>query len=157
MVCVPKTQTALIEQVQAAIKEAAEGALHCFDGKMPAKIRSTWQDGQEKFDEDPDMHNMLKDYFVFQANTSNRPPQLFEGPFRAPVLDPDRFQSGDICHVSVSFQAYPKGDGFKAGVKAWLNGAVWLSEAPEGKWFESTGGADCSSDFDGLDEDDMSF
>lgn len=98
---IPKSDTKTINQIKAAIKEAAEEAQHSkFGGKVPSNFKSPLRDGDVERSDDP---NYTDHYFI---NCSSKTKPIIVDRRRFPIEDENEVYSGCFAHVSVNFYAY---------------------------------------------------
>ncbi|TRX47079.1 DUF2815 family protein [Corynebacterium guaraldiae] len=98
---IPKTDTATIAKIEAAIDAAIEQGVGKFGGKRPNKagLKLPLRDGDiEKDDE------AYADAFFVNAN-STTPPQVVDAALN-PILDASEVYSGCYARVSISFYAF---------------------------------------------------
>ena len=122
---IPKTDTATVNAINAAIQAAVEaGAQKHFGGRIPAQVNHTFKDGDTATN---DMGELYKEkypeyagcYFIRLA-TKFKPVILNAD--KTELNDPTEIYSGMYGRVSMTFFAY-SGDG-KRGVSAVLNNVM---------------------------------
>lgn len=126
-VLVPKSDTASIQRINAAIAAAeADGVAKKWGGKMPAVINLPVYDGDgvrpngERFDD------ACKGCYVFTASSgSERPPQIVDAALN-PIIDKNTVYSGCYARVNVSFFPYDaKG---RRGIGCGLNAVQFVAD-----------------------------
>lgn len=137
-IIIPKSDTATIAKIEAAIKLAAEQGKAKLGGKIPAGLKTPLRDGDE---ERPDDEAYENSYFI-NAN-SNRKPGLVDANLD-PIMDKDEFYSGCYGNVSVNFYAFNvKNKGIAAGLQN-------IQKIKDGD--RLSGGSSAAEDF-GTDDD----
>ncbi|WP_124053952.1 DUF2815 family protein [Arcanobacterium ihumii] len=98
---IPKSDTATIAKIEAAIDAAIEQGVGKFGGKRPNKaaLKLPLRDGDLEKDDDA-----YADAFFVNAN-STTPPQVVDASLN-PILDASEVYSGCYARVSISFYAF---------------------------------------------------
>lgn len=142
---IPKSDTATVEKVKAAIRAAYEtGISSKFNGKKPAKWKNPLRDGD---DDRPDDENYKDSYFI-NSSCKTRPGVVDKA--RQPITDQDEFYSGCYGYVSINF--YPFNTSGNMGVAAGLNNVMKTKDG------EPLGGrSSAEEDFADVDMSDAPF
>ena len=112
-VIVPKTDTATIARIEAAIEEAKQqGKSKVFGGTIPKKLKTPLRDGDEEKDDE-----VYAGSFFFNANSSKAPGIVDLS--RKPITDEEEVYSG--CYARVSATFYPFNVNGNVGIAAGLN------------------------------------
>lgn len=113
-ILVPKSDTATVKKIKAAIQAAKEDGISSkWGGKEPKNLWNPLRDGdEEKADERPEYEGM---YFI--NCKSDRKPVVVDKDLNE-ILDPDEFYSGCWGRASINFYPY---DNTTKGVAAGLN------------------------------------
>jgi len=98
-VLIPKTDTATINKVKAAVKAAAEAGVGTLGGKIPAGLKNPLRDGDTERDA-PE----YKGHYFINANSTQKPGVVDMNV--QPILDPSEVYSGCYGRVSLNFYAY---------------------------------------------------
>lgn len=122
---IPKSDTATIDAIKAAIQAAVEaGAQKHFGGRIPAQVSHTFKDGDTATNDMGELYNEkypeYKDSYFIRLATKFKPVVLNAD--RTELNDPTEVYSGMYGRVSMTFFAY-SGDG-KRGVSAVLNNVM---------------------------------
>lgn len=118
---IPKSDTATIKKMQAAIKEAAKiGKDTKFGGKIPANLKTPLRDGD---DDRPDDEAYANSMFV---NASSHTPPGVIDLNRNVITDKEEVYSGCYAIVSVNFYAY-NSNGNK-GIACGLNNLMKVAD-----------------------------
>lgn len=116
MLLIPKSDKKTLAKIEKAQQAAAEaGKSTKFDGKLPAKVKTTLRDGDEEQDteERPEFKGMM-----FINVSSKTKPGIVDAD-RQEIIDPGEIYSGMYIRASINFFAY-NSHGNK-GVSAGLN------------------------------------
>ncbi len=145
---IPKTDTETVKFIQQAIQAAAEEGKAKLGGKIPAKLKTTFRDGDE---EKPDDEAYAGHYFL-NCSSKTKPGVVKKGSAGlVEITDETEFYSGCYGKAVVNFYAY-NSNGNK-GVSAGLNN---LLKTRDGEAF--AGKARAEDDFaDEFEEDEDSF
>lgn len=120
-IIIPKTNKALIEKINAAVKAATEaGKSAKFGGKVPANLKTPLRDGDT---DRPDDEAYANSYFI--NATSSTKPGVVDKNLQA-ILDPEEVYSGCYGRVSITFFAF-NANGNK-GIAAGLNNIQKLAD-----------------------------
>lgn len=135
---IPKTETALISDVEDAIEEAKNWGKNAkWGGKVPKKLSIAFHDGDEfELDKYPENEG----HFVLNARSSKRVGLVDMD--RQPILNPLEVYSGCWAYVSVTSFAYSKEQN---GVSFFLNN---IMKAKDGDPLD--GSSSPEEDFAGL-------
>lgn len=134
-VIIPKSDTATIEKIKAAIEAAKEEGKHKkFEGKIPANIKQPLKDGDIERPDDAPYENS----FFIGAN-SDRKPEIVDVD-REPLMTKDEFYSGCYGRVSINFYPYNAG-----GVKGIAAGLGNIQKLRDGE--KLSGGSSAAEDF----------
>jgi hypothetical protein len=142
---IPKSDTATIDKIKAAIAAATEAGKGKWENKIPKNLKTPLRDG----DVDRDGDEAYADAYFINATSKTKPGII--DLMKAEITDPEGFYSGCFCRASLNFYAFnTKGN---KGIAAGLNN---LQKVADG---EPLGGgrAKAEDDFDDeyeLDEDD---
>lgn len=98
-VLIPKSDTATVNKVKAAVKAAAEAGIGILGGKIPAGLKNPLRDG----DTERDTAEYKGHYFI-NASSKQKPGVVDAGV--QPILDAGELVSGDYGRVSLNFYAY---------------------------------------------------
>ena len=96
---IPKSDTATISQIKAAIEEAKQAGIPKWGGKIPSPLKMPLRDGDVDRADDPAYENS---YFI--NATSNEAPDIVDGK-RKPITDPMAVYSG--CYIRALVNFYP--------------------------------------------------
>ncbi|ADI00507.1 DUF2815 family protein [Salisediminibacterium selenitireducens] len=99
-IIIPKSHTATIQKIQAAIKETIEEQKDRFGGKVPSNVKSPLRDGDTDRPDDPAYENS---YFI---NASDKMKPGIVGPDREDLMNPSEFYSGCYGRASLNFYVY---------------------------------------------------
>lgn len=140
---IPKSNTALIASINAAIDAAAqEGVKKTFGGTMPpaSVLSRPLHDGDSVRQNGKPYGEECAGMMVMSASTNTKyPPQVIRASDRQPITDPREIYSGCYGYVSVNFSAYSNKT---VGVGCYLNNVMKTHEGdPLG------GGSSAESDF----------
>ena len=141
---IPKTDKKTLRAIDKAIAAAAEEGKHkAFNGKVPAKLKTTLRDGDEEADleRNPEYEGMM-----FMNVSSKTRPGLVDRGLQT-IDDASEVYSGMYARVSINAFAYNY-QGSK-GVSFGLNNVQKLRD---GEAF--AGASKASDDFDALDDED---
>jgi hypothetical protein len=98
-VLIPKTDTATLAKVKAAMQVAAEAAKGLWGGKVPAGLKLPLRDGDTERDSAE-----YKGHYFINASSKQRPGVVDAGV--QPILDAGELVSGDYGRVSLNFYGY---------------------------------------------------
>ena len=143
---IPKSDTATLGKIQAAIDEAIQnGIANKWAGKRPANLKLPLRDGDA---ERPEDETYADSYFI--NATSQEKPGVVDRK-RLPITDPLTVYSG--CYIRASVNFYPFNTNGNRGVAAGLgNIQFWCDGEP------LSGRVKAEDEFDALDaEDDEDF
>jgi len=99
-ILIPKDDEDTLRKLRAASKAAIE--LKWPDAsKRPRNLRNPLRDGDEERPDDP----AYADHYFCNLKSSKRAPTIVDGKLQR-VVDPEAFESGDYCRVSVNAYAY---------------------------------------------------
>lgn len=140
---IPKTATATIQEIRAAIEAAAQAGTAKFGGKVPPNLKLPLRDG----DIDREDDEAYKNSFFINANSNTAPGLIYKNGL--PITDPTDLYSGCYAHVSVTFYAF-NSNGNK-GVACGLNHIMKTGDG------EPLGGSGKATDVfaDLIEEDDF--
>lgn len=138
-ILIPKTDTATIAKIEAAIKSELEELKAKLGGKLSGKIHRPLRDGDE---ERPDDEAYEGHYFI-NANSKNQPQIVDETV--SPILERNEFYSG--CYGRASFNLYGFNSSGNKGVGCGLNNVQKLREG------DRLGGGSTAADDFGSDDD----
>jgi len=96
---IPKSDTATISQIKAAIEEAKQAGIPKWGGKVPSPLKMPLRDGDVDRADDPAYENS---YFI--NATRNEAPDIVDGK-RKPITDPMAVYSG--CYIRALVNFYP--------------------------------------------------
>ncbi|MEG0758462.1 MAG: DUF2815 family protein [Raoultibacter sp.] len=118
---IPKSDTATIAAIKAAIEEAKQDGVAKFGGKIPPNLKLPLRDGDIERPDDP---NYADSYFV-NANSKEKPGLVDRR--RVPITDPLELYSGCYVRASINFFAFNTNGnkGVAAGlgnVQKWADG-----------------------------------
>lgn len=140
---IPKSNTALVDAIKAAIEVAKEqGKTGKWQGKVPATLKLPLRDGDKERPEDA----TYADAYFMSATTKTKPNVV--GPDKMPIVDPTEFYSGCYGHASLNF--YPFNSNGSKGVACGLNN---LQKTKDGEALGGRSSAD--DDFDEEAGDDL--
>lgn len=147
-VLIPKSDTATLEKIKAAVKAAAEeGKGSKWGGKMPSNLKKPLRDGDEERPDDP----AYAGHYFFNASSKTKPgiakPIGKDGNGKTKfqeITDTTEVYSG--CYVKTSVNFYPFDTKGNKGVAAGLNNIVKVQDG------EALGGRSSVQD-DFADED----
>lgn len=137
-ILIPKSDTATLSRIRAAIQAAAEsGKAKIADknGRVPANLKNPLRDGDIDRADDP---NFADCYFI-NANSS-RKPSIVDASLN-PIIDKEEFYSGCYGRASMNFYAYNVSS---KGIAAGLNN---LQKLEDGECL--AGGSTAEEDFGG--------
>lgn len=97
---IPKTDTATIAAIRAAIEEAKQEGIAKFGGKIPSNLKLPLRDGDIDSPDDP---NYANSYFV-NANSKEKPGVVDRR--RIPITDPLELYSGCYVRASINFFSF---------------------------------------------------
>lgn len=138
---IPKSDTATLDKVRAAIKAAAELGKVKLGGKIPTNLKTPLRDGDVDRSEDP---AYADSYFI---NCSSKSKPVILDRYKAVIEDKDVVYSGCYGRASINFFAFNTSG--NKGIAAGLNGLQKLEDG------EPLGGrGNVANDFDDLDEAD---
>ena len=142
---IPKSDTATIAAIRAAIEEAKQEGVAKFGGKIPPNLKLPLRDGDIDRPDDP---NYANSYFV-NANSKEKPGVVDRR--RVPITDPLELYSG--CYVRASINFFSFNTNGNKGVAAGLgNVQKWADGEP------LNGRVRAEDEFEALDaEDDDDF
>ncbi|MEF9880081.1 MAG: DUF2815 family protein [Clostridia bacterium] len=118
---IPKSDTATIAAIRAAIEETKQDGVAKFGGKIPPNLKLPLRDGDIERPDDP---NYADSYFV-NANSKEKPGLVDRR--RVPITDPLELYSGCYVRASINFFAFNTNGnkGVAAGlgnVQKWADG-----------------------------------
>jgi len=123
-VLIPKSDTATLAKIRAAVKEATEiGKTKKWGGKVPPKLVLPLRDGDEEREDD----EAYIGHFFVNAKSST-PPEVVDYPGCDPILDKNAIKSGDFARVSMNFYPYDVEGG--RGIACGLNSVQKLADGP---------------------------
>ena len=143
---IPKSDTATLGKIQAAIDEAIQnGIANKWAGKRPANLKLPLRDGDAERPED----EAYADSYFINATSQEKPGVVDRK--RLPITDPLTVYSG--CYIRASVNFYPFNTNGNRGVAAGLgNIQFWCDGEP------LSGRVKAEDEFDALDaEDDEDF
>jgi hypothetical protein len=120
---VDKDDTKTIRMIEKALQGAFEegkGLLGIKVDKMPAKLKTTYFDGDEDKNNGNPPDECTQGCMCLNTS-SNRKVEVFHGNPPMPLTNPDKIYSGMYGRASVTFKAYVTKDGGK-GIACYLNG-----------------------------------
>ena len=136
---IPKSDTATIEKIKAAIAEARENfCKRNGSNALPQKPNHTLHDGDGQRDSGEDYGPECKGCYVITVSSKNKP--VIVDAFRNPVTDPAEVYSGCYGRASINFYGYSQ-----AGKKGVSAGLLSIQKLHDGEPFGTVGSAD---DFD---------
>jgi len=137
-VLVPKSDTATVAALKAAIAEAITDK---FGGKRPAGLRNPLKDGDAATaDGATSLGSEYAGHYYFSAKSSeDKPPQIVDSEGQS-ILSAQEFGSGDYGRVSVTCYGYDQK--VNKGVSFWLNNIQFLDKGEP-----LDGRSDAASDF----------
>lgn len=118
-VLIPKTDTATVNKVKAAVKAAADANVSLWGGKIPAGLKNPLRDGDTERDAEE-----YKGHWFINANSKQKP-GVVDAELNS-VLDPQEVYSGCYGRVSLNFYGYNQ-DGNR-GIGAGLNNVQKLAD-----------------------------
>lgn len=140
---IPKTDTALIKQIEEAIEEAKQyGKTAKWAGKIPRNLKVAFQDGD---DTDLDKYPENEGHMLLNARSKKKVGLVDKD--RQPILDPTEIYSGVWAYISVTSFAY---DNESKGVSFFLNN---IMKARDDESFGS-GSSSPDEDFADVEVDD---
>lgn len=122
-ILIPKSDTATIEKIKAAIelaKEHGKSKVADKNGKIPANLKTPLRDGDVDKPDDPTYAGM---YFL-NASTRTRPGIVDIN--RNAIMDRDEVYSGCYCLASINFYAYNSNN--SKGIAAGLNNLMKVAD-----------------------------
>lgn len=128
---IPKSNTQLVQQIQAAIEQAKqEGVAKKFGGTMPGFVASPMHDGDGTKQTGEPYGEECKGHYVMTASCKPEfgAPGVVAGPDRHPAMDQSEVYSGCYGYVFVNFTAYNASG--KKGVGCYLQ-HVWKTRDGE--------------------------
>lgn len=140
-ILIPKTDTATITRIKAAIEEAKELGKGKWNNVIPKNLKTPLRDGDEEREGD----EAYAGHFFIGANSTMKPGIVDKD--RQPIISADEFYSGCFGRASINFYAY-NASGSK-GIAAGLNNLQKLEDGAR----LSGGGASAADDFG--DDDDL--
>ena len=141
---IPKSDTATIKKIQAAVeaaKKEGKSTLAGKNGAIPNNIHLPLRDADEEGRADEAYEGMM-----FLNATSKRKPQIVDRHVEK-IYDEEEVYSGCYCNVTVNFYAYSN-NGNK-GIAAGLNN---IQKVRDGE--RLSGGSNATEDFDVIEDDD---
>lgn len=143
---IPKSDKALVKQINEAIEEAKEyGKTAKWGGRIPRNLKIAFQDGDES---DVDKYPENEGHFLLNARSKKKVGLVDRD--RQPILDASEIYSGCWAYVSVTSFAY---DNESKGVSFFLNN---IMKARDDEPFGS-GASTPDEDFADIDDDDDSL
>jgi len=147
---IPKSDTATVEKMKAAIAEARENFCKRNGANaLPLKPNHTLKDGDGTRDSGDPFGPECHGCYVINVSSKQKP--VVVDAFRNPVTDPGEVKSGDYGRAAINFFGYNSNG--KKGISA---GLLSIQKLHDGEAFGVTGSA---SDFDDgfaeADEDDF--
>ena len=139
---IPKSDTASIEAIKAAIEQAKKDSIGKWGGKIPANLKLPLRDGDI---DRPDDEAYAGCYF-FNAN-SRQAPQIVDKKVQ-PILDQSEVYSGCYGRISVTFYGYNSNG--NRGIAAGLGN---IQKLKDGEPLGSRSNA--AEDFDTVEDDDF--
>lgn len=139
---IPKSDTASIEAIKAAIEQAKKDSIGKWGGKIPANLKLPLRDGDI---DRPDDEAYAGCYF-FNAN-SRQAPQIVDKKVQ-PILDQNEVYSGCYGRISVTFYGYNSNG--NRGIAAGLGN---IQKLKDGEPLGSRSNA--AEDFDTVEDDDF--
>lgn len=141
-VLIPKSDTATVNKVKAAVKAAAEAGIATLGGKIPPNLKNPLRDGDTERDTDE-----YKGHYFINANSKQKP-GVVDAQVQ-PILDAQEVYSGCYGRVSLNFYAYNQ-EGNK-GIGAGLQNVQKLADGDA-----LSGRSRAEDDFTAADEDFLS-
>ena len=139
---IPKTDTATVSKIKAAIENAKKESISKWGGKIPPNLKTPLRDG----DIDRAGDEAYAGCYFLNAN-SRQAPQVVDRHVQ-PILDQNEVYSGCYGQISVTFYGYNSNG--NRGIAAGLGNIQKLRDG------ESLGGrAKASDEFDTIDDDDF--
>ncbi len=139
---IPKTDTATVSKIKAAIENAKKESISKWGGKIPPNLKTPLRDG----DIDRAGDEAYAGCYFLNAN-SRQAPQVVDRHVQ-PILDQNEVYSGCYGQISVTFYGYNSNG--NRGIAAGLGNIQKLRDG------ESLGGrAKASDEFDTVDDDDF--
>lgn len=136
---VPKSDTATVEKMKAAMAEARENFCKRNGASaLPAKPNHTLKDGDGTRDSGDPYGPECKGCYVITVSSKQKP--VIVDSFRNPVTDPSEVKSGDYGRAAINFFGYNANG--KKGISA---GLLSIQKLHDGEPFGVVGSA---SDFD---------
>lgn len=139
-IIIPKTDTAAIAKIEAAIKAAEAIALKELGGKLPKNFKYPLRDGDEEREDDPTYANS---YFLNASTT--RKPEIVDADLEK-IMSKDEFYSG--CYGRATLNFYFFNVSGNKGIAAGLGNLQKLEDG------ERLGGSYSSAEDDFADDDD---
>ena len=136
---IPKSDTATVNKIKAAIENAKKESLSKWGGKVPPNLKLPVRDGDI---DRPDDENYAG--CMFLNATSKDAPQIVDRKVK-PILDPMECGSGDYANVSVNFYGFNANG--NRGIAAGLGN---IQKVRDGE--RLSGRTDAASDFEALDD-----
>ena len=129
MLLIPKTDTATLSRMRAAIDAAAQKGLQTkFGGKMPTILKTTLKDADKDTNQDGDTLASVwpetAGHYVINVSSKTQP-QVVDANLN-PIINPTEFYSGCYGRASINFFAY-NNSGNK-GISAGLNNLQKLED-----------------------------
>jgi hypothetical protein len=122
-ILIPKSDTATMTKVHAAIEAAKEdGRTKTFGGKLPGNLKSTLHDGDEEADLD---RNPEYAGHFYMAMSSKQRPGVVDVNLNA-ILDATQVYSG--CYARVSINAFSYSSNGNKGISFGLNNVQFLAD-----------------------------
>lgn len=140
-ILIPKSDTATLAKIKAAIQAAAEAGVNTLGGKIPKGMKTPLRDGDEERDDE-----VYAGCMFMTANTVERP-GVVDADLQ-PILDRNEFYSGCYGRASVTFYAFNKAG--NKGIACSLNNLQKLEDG------DRLGGSRASAEEDFGDDDDLS-
>ena len=139
---IPKTDTATVSKIKAAIENAKKESISKWGGKIPPNLKTPLRDG----DIDRAGDEAYAGCYFLNAN-SRQAPQVVDRHVQ-PILDQNEVYSGCYGQISVTFYGYNSNG--NRGIAAGLGNIQKLRDG------ESLGGrAKASDEFDTVDDEDF--
>lgn len=133
---IPKSDTATVKKIHAAVEAAKLEGKKKWDGKIPKELKLPLRDGDGK---DNDEGDVYKGHWYINANAKTKPNVVDAN--LTPIIDQDEFYSGCYGRASITFYGFNT-NGNK-GIAAGLNHVQKLKDG------DHLGGrASVESDFD---------
>lgn len=125
-VVIPKTDTATVAKVQAAIKAATQAGISSkWGGKMPPEknFKNPLRDGDDERSDDP----VFAGCYFINASSKQKPGVVDQA--LHPILDREEVYAGCYCRYSLNFFPFATGkNGNAGGVACGLNSVQKLAE-----------------------------